>query len=356
MTDRSVYIGSVGAVTPLGVSAPQTVAAIRGGLTAFKAEPSLPSVHDGRPLVVSRLPAGVLRISARDRMMRLATSAVTDCLERSGPVPEPLPVLLSVPAERPGWATQDAIRFAQDLFEYLEVEVCRERSMMLANAHAGGLALLGEAVEMIRAGEASAVLVVGVHSHDITSLDWMEKGGRLKSPDRPNGLIAGEGAGVVQVVGREWADRTAFIPDIEVVAGAFGEEPKPWFTGAPVTGDGLSAVAQSLLDPEGRTADVTFADLTGEPWRAEEWNTAYLRTGRKHGHPLSLHHPANGWGDVGAAAGPLLTIAAWDHLRGDTDAQTALVLCASDQTADRAGLLLQRFGHEPTDIPVGRNE
>ena len=340
-----VEIAACGAVTSVGVTAAQTGPALRGGLSGFRRDPLLPSCRDGRPLTVARLAVPTMPRDARSRMLALAQGAVADLLARGGSVSGTarIPILLALPAPRPGWDLPEAVRFAQDLLGRLPLPACPQRSRMLASGHAGGLMALAEGAAMILAGEASEVVLLGVQSFDIDTLDWMERGGRLKSPAQPNGLVSGEGAGAVLLrAASAHPQRPAQIALIDAV---IGEEPAPWFTGAPVTAAGLCGVVQHLLAQEEDHADVTFSDQTGEVWRAEEWMVAYARTGTRHGHPLRLQHPADRWGDVGAASGPLLIFAAVDQLlqAGPDRIRTALVLCASDQSDDRAGVLLRRL-------------
>ena len=110
------------------------------------------------------------------------------------------------------------------------------------------------------------------------------------------------------------------------------------------TGQGLTSALQKALTvstPLPKPADWTICDLNGESFRSKEWVYAYLRTGRKHRDPLEIWHPADCYGDVGAASGTVLAgiaIAAWqrNYARG----QQALVWTSSDDEY-RSAVLLQ---------------
>ena len=59
---------------------------------------------------------------------------------------------------------------------------------------------------------------------------------------------------------------------------------------------------------------------------------------------LDLRHPADGWGDIGAATGLLLTALASAELCHPwaSPGETALVACAAQFGPERAGVLLHR--------------
>ena len=114
----------------------------------------------------------------------------------------------------------------------------------------------------------------------------------------------------------------------------------------PTLGEGLTrafrdAFAAAPLAPA--QVRVTYSDMNGEPWRAEEWSYAYVRTGKHHASPLDHRHPAAYWGDVGAASGPLLAgLAALDLEQELDPGSIALLWAASDVQPFRSACLLRR--------------
>jgi 3-oxoacyl-[acyl-carrier-protein] synthase I len=106
-----------------------------------------------------------------------------------------------------------------------------------------------------------------------------------------------------------------------------------------------AALAAGL--PPGARAGTTWCDLNGEPWRADEWGYAYLRTSDRHGEPLRLRHPADALGELGAATGTMLVLlAALDLAHPRTVAQSALVFAASDTRPHRAACLVSKRPEE----------
>ena len=123
--------------------------------------------------------------------------------------------------------------------------------------------------------------------------------------DPLGGQGGAEGAGFVLVCSKREARRLRLSILAEILSVGRGTEPRLWFNGKPTIGEGLTQALQEMFSdrncPKGRVR-VTYCDLNGESWRADEWCYAYVRTGTRHGSPLDLRHPAANWGDVGAAS------------------------------------------------------
>ncbi len=229
----------------------------------------------------------------------------------------------------------------------LPVPVNKARSQLVCSGSDGGLLALARAVETVQSGAASAVLVGGVDSYiEIELLHWLEAQDRLITLQQPNGFIPGEGAGFVLVCSQGAADRRKLPVFATIIGQGRGNEPRPWWGKDPTLGEGLTQAFQAAFKspafPTGQI-QVTYSDLNGEAWRAEEWSYAYVRTGKRHGSPLDHRHPASSWGDVGAATGPLLVgLAALDLTRYFEAHSTALLWAASDLQPFRSACLLRR--------------
>ncbi|MDY6993602.1 MAG: beta-ketoacyl synthase N-terminal-like domain-containing protein, partial [Pseudomonadota bacterium] len=213
----------------------------------------------------------------------------------------------------------------------------------------GGLAALQHAIHLLRERHAPVCLIGGVDSYkDIDTLHWLESLDRLKRDHQPHGFIPGEGSGFVLVCSKAFAQRYNLQPLAEIVALSQAMEPNPWYMGHATQGQGLTQTLHELFDqvvpPYPKKADVVFCDLNGESWRVDEWGYAYLRTGRYHGEPLAIRHPADCWGDVGAATSTLLLGLSTYHLchRHNLD-RTALIWSAADTRPWRAACLLQKI-------------
>ncbi len=345
-------IVGIGGQASIGRTMPALSAAVRGAINVFGESKTLIRRSSGEPAVVARLVTLPADGSVASRMMTMALAAAgealepwTTALDNLGQPGPPLPVLLAMPSARPGLEVDAIRRLAREILPALSVHPDQSRSGIFPLGHAGGLVALARALQLIQEGAASICLVGGIDTYlDIETIQGIDAYGRLKGESRPNGLIPGEGAGFILVASREYAERKGLIPLAEVVACSAEVEPQPWYSDKPTLGEGLTRALQALFDSEwlrDSRADVTYCDLNGESWRVDEWVYAYLRTGKRHGEPLDLRHPAACWGDVGAASGTLLSgLAAFELARQDS-MQTMLVWTASDTGPYRTACVLR---------------
>jgi 3-oxoacyl-[acyl-carrier-protein] synthase-1 len=352
MENTSVIIG-IGGQTSIGLSIPSINAAVRGDINCFFRSGYLLSAVNGGRLIVAALDTLPKHLSLATRMKTMALEAANQALAPvsadSSHLPSGLPVVLSVPPPRPGFDGDSDINLTREIMESLPVGIDKKRCVMINTGHAGGIAALTYATKLVRDEKTPVCLVGGVESYiDIDTLHWLEALGRLKGEEFSNGFIPGEGAAFLLVCSREYAARFE-IPQLSGIVGASQTiEPKPWYSGEATIGKGLTDALHGVFDLptfNGRKAEVTYCDLNGESWRVDEWMFAYTRTGKSHGEPLNIRHPADCWGDVGAASGALLAaLATHEFTHGHGNNGTALVFCASDTRPFRAACLLERSG------------
>lgn len=348
-----VVIASCGAVTSIGLDAPMTAASARCGITRFAEDPDLRDDTVGDPVVLALLETLNEEATAAERMRVMALEAAREALRpwlklsEAGARLPPLPVLLVTPAPRAGFDERAQTELAEAILQQLPVPTESRQTRLAATGHAGALCALAHATELLRVKGLPACLLGGTESpRDAEYLHALDGTGRLKREGQPHGFTPGEGSGFVLLCTREFATRHAWTPLAEIAGVGQATEPRPWYEENAPQGQGLTQAFWQALRPQGGStlrADVTYCDLNGETWRSDEWVFAYLRTGKYHGEPLDLRHPADCWGDTGAATGPLLLgLASLELARGKDGHETALVWAASDVDPSRAACLLRR--------------
>jgi 3-oxoacyl-[acyl-carrier-protein] synthase-1 len=117
-------------------------------------------------------------------------------------------------------------------------------------------------------------------------------------------------------------------------------------------GEGLSAAFQQALAglPSGNArVDHTICDMNGEPYRGNEFGFARLRSSGRFAAGSEFDTPADCWGDVGAASGPLFAILAAFAARKRYAPGPLTLLWASSQGGGRAAALLQAADNGPTE-------
>jgi 3-oxoacyl-[acyl-carrier-protein] synthase-1 len=109
------------------------------------------------------------------------------------------------------------------------------------------------------------------------------------------------------------------------------------------TGEGLTAAFRQALDGLSGGARITdvYCDMNGEPYRADEFGFACLRTKEFFQSASDFRAAADCWGDVSAASVPLgIAQAVQAGIRGYANGAHALVW-ASSETGDRGAVVLE---------------
>ena len=338
----------MGCVTSVGVDAPMTAASVRAGITRFEETPFIDL--GGEPMIVAAASFLPYDVRGVDRLVALAVPAVREALEplaaRVGAAvaARRIPLYLGTPTARPGWSRDLDAQFRTRLVEERDLALSASDVHVAALGHAAGVAAVATGAELIATGRADLVLAGGIDSYqDVHTLEWLDANRRLHSERNLDGFVPGEGAGFVLLSSLRMAQHLGVPVLARVCAAAVTREPFPIESTGVCVGTGLTDAFHRVfgdLDSDAR-ADWTLCDLNGESSRATEWTYAYVRSGRKHRDPLEIWHPADCYGDIGAASAAVmsaLAIRAWSrhYARGPR----CLIWASSDEGA-RGALLLE---------------
>ena len=323
-------VSGAAAVTSIGYSGPATFAAAHAGIVGTVMTDRFPRRRGGQGIQHSPIDRLAVNATPGERMSELALYGARGLL-CDLEFREPVPVLLAVPPERPGWSAQDANALASQLFRSLPVCPDLSCSGLYPGGAEAGLLAMTYAVHIMCSKRISCCLVGGVDSLlDPSLLNWFEALGRLPSRDDPAGMIPGEGASWILLrTGSEWTPG-----DVLLMGLGQGAESAPWYEGVPAEGDGLTAAIRSASQSAGsEPAAIVMSDLNGEDWKVREWTYAYMRNAAMIGHPLDMRHPASCWGDLGAASSiALVGLASWVLGRW-TEACTRILVTGSADTS-----------------------
>ena len=135
--------------------------------------------------------------------------------------------------------------------------------------------------------------------------------------------------------------------DVELIAASSAVEANPIKTETVCIGQGLSEAFQRSLSwlPEESRVNQIICDMNGEPYRANEYGFAMLRTADSFADDADFLTPADCWGDIGAASGPLFTVLAGFAARKRYSAGPCTLLWASSERGLRATALLRSTRH-----------
>lgn len=338
-----VVICSIGARTPLGLTAASSAAAARAGISRLAAHPYLIDKSED-PITLACATGIPHEVELKSRIEQLFMGATTEAL---GSMPKHMPppgqCLIGLPEDRPG-VSLDLGASVSDLasrtFGFTPASV-----RVLQQGHASGLISVQKAAQQISTGQVESVLVAGVDSYCAPdTLDWLDQSGRLMSFTNRNGFPPGEAAGACLLASRSVAQRYNLPVLATIVATCTTLEPHPIRSQEVCIGQGLSAalkgVISSLPSPE-CVITATYCDINGERYRSEELVYALLRTQTAFVDANIYEAPADCWGDVGAASGLLFAaLAIASGQRGYAKGNYP-VLWAGSESGYRAAALLK---------------
>jgi 3-oxoacyl-[acyl-carrier-protein] synthase-1 len=360
MTTGLALVGC-GAVTPVGLSAASTCAAVRAHISAY-AESNLyhesfidapiPSFIDPpgpilHRIIHARVPtlAAEAQTDEFSRLVKLAASAVSECLQRSDSDPEGTGLILGLRErhrEHPDLSGRE-----REWHGAIESELgirFHRASHTLAAGHTSVFQGLVSARQLLTERSVTTCIVAGIDSYlNVYDLERLVRTYRILGPTASRGFVPGEGVACVAVrlaQGAKTREANACILGIGLDA---EDSNSTVLSDGHATGRGLErALERAVIDaqmPES-SIELRISDLNGEMYRTDESLLAAARFYKTYRAHLEIWHPAECVGDMGAASGAMSLILGWAALSGGY-APGPVAMCESSSDAGRrAGCLI----------------
>ncbi len=349
MADHVLIVGC-GMLTPVGLSTAETAASTRSRTarlmdiewrdSRFQRFTVAVVPDDGLPELHADLVAPPLTYR-EERMLRLAGPAVQQAMaplaRHAGRIPAivALPEIhTTIPIREPDFLRRLAVQSGAKLEPASSVALPRGR--------AAGLTAVREAVAMIQGGKARFVLVGGVDTYiDLYVLGTLDLQKRVRTEMNADGFAPGEGAGFVLLASAE-AAREHGLPALASVLGSgVAAEPGHIYSERPYTAEALAVAFQAAFAaaPGSPPATTVYAGLNGERYWAKEFGVAVIRNKERLAAEYQIEHPAECFGDIGAAHGAVLLGLAAFRAKQTCPAGPTLVFSSSDY-GERAAVLL----------------
>lgn len=345
-----VFLAAMGAVTPIGRDAWSSAAAVRAGVSGFGEHPYMVDTA-GNPMRVAAAPWIDIDLQGSDRIAALLVPALQQALAPLADAADSetaVALALGLPSARPGLPSS----LAWDLRHRVAVAFPNWFSSIaiLETGHAAPLVGLQAAMRKIAEGAFDACIIAGVESLiSPETLEWLEQSDQFHGAGSLNnawGFIPGEAAGAVLVATEQVCRRLGVTPMARVLGVGRAHEPKAMKTATVCVGEGLTAAFREALSalPAGSQVTDVYCDMNGEPYRADEFGFACLRTKEFFVSASDFIAPADCWGDVSAASAPLgMVLSTIAAQKAYANGRLAFVW-ASSERGDRGAVLL--------DIPV----
>jgi 3-oxoacyl-[acyl-carrier-protein] synthase-1 len=366
MSKIETVISSVGMITSIGNNAEQTAANVRAGISRYGETPMAGLYHKQFTLaLISRDALGEIPETMAHRkfftrreglLLRIAGVALRDCMRDLKIATQP-PLFLALPEHETAKPLAPA-SFLDDLSTLNGGLFNRAASRAEWKGRAGSLAALGAAAQAIAAGDFPCVIAGGVDTfydpYVLAKLDsyiypqhlnerplhWVLRVKR-EHIDPIDPFIPGEGGGLLLLANKDFAAAQKLPLLAKLSATTSGFEPGYHGSTEPYKGEGLAETVQQLLEqnPPPSAIREVYSTMNGESYWAKEWGVTRVRNAQAFADGEIMHHPAEFFGDVGAASGPILVGLAASAISKNDRLSPALVYASSDYGPRAAGLV-----------------
>ena len=342
MSDQpKIYIAGIGMITPIGAHTAMTAAAVRAGVSAYQA--SRHYNRQSQQITMAGVPAEVFSTmpeeieenngyrEQHDHIIKMAILALREALSGQS-ITKPVPLILVMPEERPGITCIKPEALIKNLVNQKDLLLHADLVRCIYSGRAGGIQGLELAAHYLNHQKADFVLLGGSDSHcHALRIEELDKQGRLLAPGNKDGFAPGEAAGFLLLTRHP---QKAMVREDHIIAispPGLSQEPGHLYSDEPYRGDGLDqAFKQALNGYAGTGIKTIYSSMNGEHHWAKEYGVAYIRNQASFHDPAKVEHPADCYGDLGSATGPVLIgLAAVDLLKKPGLA-THLVYSSSD--------------------------
>jgi len=351
---QDVLVVGVGIITSVGLSAGETEGSVRATTLRFNDLPwldqyfepfTVAEFHEDGPPALSEAMAEEPALTYREkRLLCLGMLPLLDCLKPISSKVTSVGVFLSLP-EIQSTSPIDRGAFLRRFGVQCAGAFQVSKSLCGFQGRAGGLLAVHQASERIRKGQADFIVAGGIDTfRDLYVLGKLDSEGRVKSSRNLDGFIPGEGAGFVLLASRKAAQSSKLPPLAQLSPVASGQEVGHFYSKEPYRGEGLAGTFEKFFQESRLREPVqeVYSSMNGENHWAKEWGFGFLRNRSSFSSDHGFFHPADCFGDTGAASGLiLLGLAACGIFHGYRRSPS-LVYCSSDY-GERATVALTKF-------------
>lgn len=352
MSDKpKAYVAGIGMITSIGADTAMTAASVKSGISGYKTSGYFNTQQ--QPMTMANVPAevftsidvdideGASYSVQYDHIIKMAILALREAILNKG-VEQPIPLVLAMPEE---WEQQEYISkdlLITNLLNQEDFPLKREWIRYVPAGRAAGIQGIELAMQHLYQQGSDFVLLGGSDSYmNVSRLHSLDENERVLATNRMDGFAPGEGASFL-LLSRH--PEQAIVHEGHIVAVSepgVSQEPGHYYNDEPYRGDGLDlAFKQALADYDGDGINTIYSSMNGESYWTKEYGVASMRNKSSLSDLVKTEHPADCYGDLGVASGPVLLGLAITDLLQQTSLAGHLVYSSSDG-ASRAAVIVE---------------
>ncbi|MEM9101694.1 MAG: hypothetical protein AAGB12_05170 [Pseudomonadota bacterium] len=256
---------------------------------------------------------------------------------------KPLPLFLAGPEQLPDKKPAMSGEFLNHLGQQTGLVFDKAMSRIFTTGRAAGLEAIDIAFRYFEATGEDYAIVGGVDTAaDLHYLSNLSVEGRLLAEDVKDGFNPGEAACFMLVTSEKGYQQrqSDAIKHHAIYPPGIAYEPGHYYSDEPYLGEGLAkAFAQALKRSEIGDLQAVHTSMNGENYFAKELGVAMTRNQAAFADNVVITHPAEAFGDIGAAFAPVLISMVTSPRNTTTEA--SLIYCSSDGPT-RAAMVVGR--------------
>ena len=338
----NVNVISQGMVTPIGIGALATAAAARAGINRYTNSPA--EGVSGEPIKMAVVPDECLpeiefkdnstQLALYQRLIKLGVAALTEAVGSLPPekqLNEAIPVFLALPERRCGQPFPALEPILKDLNNAVECNIDLLTSRVFPVGRAAGFRALAEAYQLLANTHLERVIVGGIDSYfDLDLLKLLDAEKRMLGDNSVDGFVPGEGAAFL-VLEKATLDQP-FQANLSIQAPCVSEESGHYYSDEPCLGNGLTSAISGVIESAQLSYPIqtVLCSVNGESLQVKEWSIALTRNTQAFTQGFKVEHPAECYGDLGAATVPTLLGLSFTGLSKGYLSSPLLVWSASD--------------------------
>lgn len=329
-----IYIAATGMITPIGENSETTIAAVKAGINRYQDSPftnkysypmKLASIPDE---LLPKLKPTLSKKPIKSRQMRMISMASVAINEvfNSVSLDHSVPLFLATPESIINCESGIDEHFLQQIIDQSEADIDLQNSRLFNTGRAGGIQAINLVFEYFKTTGQNYALVGGVDTFiDSNILGCLDEQDRVLAEESLQGFVPGEASSFMLFVSEQMKHKFPNIKS-EVFKPGISQEPGHFYSEEPMLGNGLTeAFKLAIESAQVNKIDVIYGSLNGESFQSKEFGIAMTRNSQSISTQCNVEHPADCYGDLGAATAPTLLSISQNNTIG-----SLLIYCSSD--------------------------